>query len=147
MGIRIESYTPEGEDWGRVGDKLTAYTASKGAPPYAPLNFAFRAVSEDGSEVYAEAIATYNQGEAELNLLYVEESERGKGIGAELVGAFEVSALGLGAVSAIIKTPTWQGEGYYERLGYHEQMRIPVLPDNQGRPQSNVTYYKDLRVG
>lgn len=142
----ISLYEPESKDWDRVGDALSDFTDKRGASNWNPLSFAFRAGAEETGRPIAEAIATINQGEAELNLLFVEESQRGKRVGKAFVEEFEKIAKVMGSVSAIVKTPSWQGEGYYTRLGYQEFGRYPIHPNAENKPQFNIFYYKDLRT-
>jgi GNAT superfamily N-acetyltransferase len=133
------------DDWGEIGGALTAFTDSKQSPTYNPLSVTFRLAAYETNDTLARAVATFNQGEAELNLTFVKHRRRGRGYGKRLVKEFELLALQLGAISAIIKTPTCQGVGFYEQNGYEERMRIPIHPNAKDEPQFNVWYYKDLR--
>lgn len=130
-----------GEDFDRVGNKLSAQTISKGAPEYAPLSHTFKAVASDGCTL-GEAIVTQNWGKLELDLMHVEPEHRGKGIGKSLMKVVEefVKANDLKAIR--LNTPTWQGVGFYERCGYKEMGRIPLASDENGNQHSEVTYVK-----
>jgi GNAT superfamily N-acetyltransferase len=142
-GIKV--YVPTARDWNRLGDKLSDFTDSAGAPTWNPISFAFKSAAAEAGKPVAEAIMTVNQGEAELNMLYVEKSRRGEGYGQEFVKEFEKMARALGAVSAIVKTPSWQGKGYYdEELGYEKAFQSRVHPDVNNQPQFNIWYHKDL---
>ncbi len=143
----IEQYEPTGDDFNRVGGKLTTFTLGKGGPDYTPLETAFRAVAEDGS-IEGELLATTIWGSTEVNLLHVEENARGKGIGKKLLSAAEDFARANGAKGVKIWTPSFQGEGFYERAGYSEVARIPLAMDDHfgGKPQHNILYYKSLNA-
>jgi GNAT superfamily N-acetyltransferase len=53
-----------------------------------------------------------------VELLFVPESMRGKGIGAELMSRAEGEAAARGCHSAWLDTFAFQARGFYERLGY-----------------------------
>jgi GNAT superfamily N-acetyltransferase len=132
-----------GEDFNRVGSKLSAQTASRGAPEYAPLSYIFKAVA-DGSTI-GEAIVTLNWGKLELDLMHVEPEHRGKGIGKSLIRAIENFAKSNGLTAIRLNSPTWQGVGFYEKCGYNEMGRIPLNSDVHGNPHFEVTYVKVLK--
>jgi|MDSW01.2.fsa_nt_gb GNAT superfamily N-acetyltransferase len=138
-----------GEDFARVGDKLSAYTIQKGAPAYNPLSTTFTAASDAG-EILGEAVITENWGEVEINLLHVEEDQRGNGIGRKLVSAIEDYARASDAKVITLSSPTWQagtrvGEtGFYETCGYEVMDRIPVKSDIHGNDHQKVLYKKVL---
>ncbi|MFP4314255.1 MAG: GNAT family N-acetyltransferase [Alphaproteobacteria bacterium] len=140
----IEKET-EGEDWELIGGALTEYTATRPnqPPTYAPLNKTFNVVAENGENI-AGAVITRNQGMCEVDLLIVKSEERGKGVGATLLSHIEEFAKAHGDVSVRLSTPTWQGEGFYEKCGYSEMGRVSLWPDAQGKPQHQITYYKEL---
>lgn len=141
----IALYEPGSDDWERIGNKLSDFTDTQKAPAWNPLFIAFRIAAHETGKPVAEAIMTINQGEAELNLLHVDEADRRQGLGRQLVSEFEKIARATGNLSAIIRTPSWQGQGYYEQLGYQQIATWPLHPDAQGRPRNSLVYYKDLR--
>ena len=53
-----------------------------------------------------------------VDLLFVPESLRGKGIGADLLARAENEAVARGCHSAWLDTFEFQARGFYERLGY-----------------------------
>ena len=53
-----------------------------------------------------------------VELLFVPESLRGKGVGAELISLAEAEAKSRGCHSALLDTFEFQARGFYERLGY-----------------------------
>jgi GNAT superfamily N-acetyltransferase len=60
-----------------------------------------------------------------VNILFVEESYRGKGIGTRLLAEGEAHARKRGAVRARLDTFDWQAPAFYPRHGYRELLRIP----------------------
>ncbi len=130
-------------DFERVGGKLSAQTREKGAPDYNPLSRHFMAVAEDGKLV-GQAILTHNWGKGELELMFVEPEERGKGVGTALMSAVEDFARVNGLACIRLNTPSWQGEGFYERVGYEELCRVPMNAEIDGKKQFEITYAKTL---
>ena len=59
-----------------------------------------------------------------IEVLFVDESERGQGIGARLLAAAERLACGMGAKSASLETFEFQAPMFYARCGYVEISRI-----------------------
>lgn len=146
MTTLISRFEPKEEDFARVGGKLTAFTLGKGGPNYQPLSFAFRAVSSEGV-VMAELIGSTLWGVAEVNLLHTDPRYRKQGIGKKLLSAaedFVVEARGAKAIH--LWTPSFQGEGFYERAGYKEAVRFPLNTEGHfgDKRQFKIVYYKDL---
>lgn len=143
--ITIKESETGGEDWDRIGDALTEFTAHRPnkPPAYNPVNTTFNAIASDGKTL-ASAIVTRNQGMCEVDLLIVDSESRGQGIGTKLLSHIDAFARAHGDVSIRLSTPTWQGEGFYETCGYTEMGRVPLWPDAQGNPQSQITYFKTL---
>ena len=144
MTLEITQYKPSDADFTRVGDRLSAVTIERGAPAYDPLTVAFSAAS-DGTPA-GDLIATLLWGRLTVNLLEVEKSERGKGIGSQLMSAAEDFARAHGAVGVDLDTPTWQGEGFYETLGYEEACRLKLGTQGHfdGAPKFKILYHKEF---
>ena len=60
-----------------------------------------------------------------INVLFVEESERRKGIGARLLAEGEAHAKRNGARHARLETFEWQAPAFYLRHGYREALKMP----------------------
>lgn len=130
-------------DFERVGDALTEQTAQKRAPAYNPLSRVFMALDKE-EWLIGEAIVTQNWGKLEVDLMFVRPEYRGKGVGKKLMSAIDDFAVASGLKSIRLNTPTWQGVGFYEKCGYTEMGRIPLEADEDGNPQFEVTYFKNL---
>ena len=126
IAARFETREATEDDFNRVGDKLTAFSREKQALDYEVLSQYFRAVVN--GEVVGELIVSMNvpRGDAEVNLLHVEEQQRGKGIGSHLLEMAEDFARAHDATHIKIWTPDYQGEGFYEKHGYEEATRQPL---------------------
>jgi ribosomal protein S18 acetylase RimI-like enzyme len=59
-----------------------------------------------------------------VEVLWVSETARGKGIGARLLAEGERMAMGMGAKNAALETFEWQAPRFYEKQGYQEASRI-----------------------
>ena len=60
-----------------------------------------------------------------VNVLFVEERERGKGVGARLLSEGEARAKAKGALHSRLDTFEWQAPGFYLKHGYREMLKIP----------------------
>lgn len=146
IGTGIGFRTAKEEDFERVGGKLTHYTQIKGGPDYTPLSTLFQATARDG-RVIGEAILTQVQewGTASLDLLHVDEDQRGKGVGGNLLSTVEAFAKARGSLFIRLQSPEFQGVGFYEKCGYKEQGdRMPTKVVIDGKPQFEATYTKLL---
>lgn len=59
-----------------------------------------------------------------LEVLWVSDEWRGKGVGSRLLVEAERMAGGLGAKNAAVETFEWQAPGFYARHGYEEVARM-----------------------
>jgi len=75
-----------------------------------------------------------------VNVLFVDERERGKGVGARLLSEGEARAKAKGALRSRLDTFEWQAPGFYLKHGYSEILKIP----NYYRHYSLSTMVKDL---
>lgn len=135
------------EDARDAGETLARLCDLRGKPLSNPLTAPFLlAAEETGKPPAAYAVVTYNQGVAELDLPFVEESAEGETRRRRMVEKFENLARDLGAVSAIVKAPAGEDADGFEHSGYEERFRYPMQPDANNNSQSKAIYYKDLRA-
>nr|WP_218510398.1 GNAT family N-acetyltransferase [Variovorax sp. dw_308] len=59
-----------------------------------------------------------------IDVLWVEESARGQGLGLQLLSQAEARAIELDARNAKLETFEWQARGFYLKHGYEEFARI-----------------------
>ena len=134
---------PSEVDFKRISDGLTAFTADKGGAAYNPEKLLFRAQSSGA--VCGELLASMNWGQFEVTLIFVQESARGLGVGTALMRAAEQFARDQDCYGIELSTTTFQGEGFYERLGYEEVFRRPIDSGLLSAPQYKINYYKPLK--
>jgi len=63
-----------------------------------------------------------------ISYLWVDEVERGRGLGTRLVQATEEYALSVGCRRMLLATHSFQAPGFYERLGYEKQAVVRDHP-------------------
>lgn len=69
---------------------------------------------------------------AEVQQLWVHESQRGRGLGTRLMRAFETRAAARGVRTIYLDTFSFQAEPLYRRLGYEVRLALTGL-GNDGR--------------
>lgn len=70
-----------------------------------------------------------------IELVWLDESARGTGIGAELMREAEDHARQHNCEKALVETTSWQAKPFYEKLGY---TLMATLPD---RPKGHASHY------
>lgn len=68
-----------------------------------------------------------------VELLWVGERRRGRGVGTRLVAAAEERARELGCTRAYVSTLAWQAPDFYRRLGYRTIAELPEFVAGQPR--------------
>lgn len=94
-----------------------------GADGHTPLHIIER--DESGTPIGGILGGTY-WGWMYVDVLWVHEGHRGKGIGSRLLQAAEKEALRRGCHHVHLDTMSWQAPAFYQKHGYTE---IGVLPD------------------
>ncbi|XBB67935.1 GNAT family N-acetyltransferase [Nocardioides sp. WV_118_6] len=78
---------------------------------------------------------------AGIAMTWVREDQRGTGLGARLLAAFEEAAAERGARRVFVTSFTFQAPGFYVRQGYDEIMRWDGVPV---AGEADVHFRKDL---
>ncbi len=84
-------------------------------------------------EVIGGLLGRTSMGLLFIDLFFLPERLRRRGIGGRVIQAAEAEALGRGCSRAILFTVTFQAPGFYERLGYQALGRIECDPPGHTR--------------
>ena len=87
------------------------------------------------NEIVGGLTGTVNRSWLSIELLWLEETQRGKGFGAHILKMAEAEAKRLGATRARVDTFSFQAPGFYEKMGYKP---FGVLEDH---PPGHRTIY------
>lgn len=68
-----------------------------------------------------------------LDLFYLPEALRGRGLGERIIALAEDEARRRGCTAAFVYTVTFQAPGFYERCGYRRFGKIACRPDGATR--------------
>jgi GNAT superfamily N-acetyltransferase len=99
-----------------VLDSLIAFNDANAAPSgYHPIAFA---IEDERGAILGGLSGAIAYGWLFVELLFVPESLRGRGIGTELIRRAEAEAAARGCHSVWLDTFEFQARGFYERLGY-----------------------------
>lgn len=76
-----------------------------------------------------------------IELLWLSETCRGKGLGRTLIESAEDFAKKNACEKALVETTSWQAKPFYEKLGYH------LIASINDRPKGHTSHYltKDLK--
>jgi len=103
----------------------------------------FSATQRDESGVIRAGITGYTWGGCSyVSYLWVEEHERGHGLGAALLLTAERHARGKGCVVMFLSTHSFQAPAFYERMGYVQRAVVHDHPVGH----SNVYLEKRLEA-
>ena len=94
-------------------------------PPWRPLALFLREEARIAAGLAGETYC----GWLFVKYLWVSDGLRGRGIGRGLMARAEARALERGCHSAWLDTFSFQGPGFYEKLGYQEFGRLDYPPD------------------
>lgn len=110
----------------RLNDELDRFNAAA-TPDVAPARELTVKVEQDGDLV--AGVSGWTWGEAAgIGMTWVREDQRGTGIGARLLAAFEHEAAARGCTHVFVTSFTFQAPAFYERLGYEEIFRWDAVP-------------------
>ena len=85
-------------------------------------------VRDDAGEIEAGIYGWSWGGTAEVDLLWVSESQRRSGIGSALLTAFEAEAIARACSQIVLSTFDFQAPEFYERRGYTSLGRVDNYP-------------------
>ena len=68
-----------------------------------------------------------------IDLVFLPETTRGKGVGSDMMRAAEEEAVRRGCTTAVLFTIWFQAPSFYERVGYREMGRVACDPPGHTR--------------
>lgn len=110
----------------RLNDELDRVNAAA-TPDLAPAVELTVRVDEDGDLVAGACGWTWGQA-AGIAMTWVREDQRGSGVGASVLAAFEEEARNRGCTHVFVTSFTFQAPAFYQRLGYEEIFRWSSVP-------------------
>jgi GNAT superfamily N-acetyltransferase len=116
----------DGELDQRLSDELDAHNAAA-TPDVAPAEELTVRVEEDGELLAGASGWTWGQA-AGIAMTWVAAGQRGSGLGAALLEAFETEARRRGCTHVFVTSFTFQAPAFYERHGYREIFRWEGVP-------------------
>ena len=114
-----------------VGDNLRAFNhRAMGEIAYSPV---WLSAHDESGALVGGFIGTAYLDWLAIDVLWVAESHRGRGIGSALLNKAEAEGLRVGARAAYLDTFKWQAKEFYEARGYREFGRLEDFPEGQWR--------------
>lgn len=128
--IKIERISnPDEETQKFLWGKLQEYSLSKlNREDHKPTDFFSITYSEDGKVIAGALCYFYFKG-LNLQLLWVDESKRGKALGTKLLGHVEEEARKLGARLIFLYSFGFQAPKFYLKFGYKQFGIIEDFPE------------------
>ena len=124
--LRVE-VGPKKDDVVELRQRLREHnTAATGRTESIELGAFLR--DESGELIGGIYATTWSDG-CEIEYLWVDGSERGKGTGSRLLLAIEAAAREHGCVRMVVGTFSFQARPFYERHGYEVVGTVPNYPD------------------
>jgi ribosomal protein S18 acetylase RimI-like enzyme len=85
-------------------------------------------VRDADGQILAGLLGAVNMHCLAIQIVWVDESQRGQGMGRALVAEAERQGQASGALQAIVETTSFQAQGFYERLGYSVIFAVDDAP-------------------
>ncbi len=113
---------------------MLAYHASKGHPRKSDTYSVL--ARDEGGKLIGCAIVSFMWNGMSIQTLWVDENQRGQGLGKKLMEQVEAEGVKRGCTIAYTDTFTWQAPGFYEKLGYKLYGKLEGFP-----PGNALSYY------
>lgn len=110
----------------QLSDHLDRHNAAA-VPGAGAVELTVRCTDGDGALLGGVSGWTWQEA-AGIAMTWVHEDQRGTGLGARLLAAFEEAAAERGVRRVFVTSFTFQAPGFYERQGYAEIMRWDGVP-------------------
>jgi GNAT superfamily N-acetyltransferase len=115
-----------------IGEGLAAFNEER-AGYWDRCALAVLAHDADGKTVIGGLLGRTALGLLFIDVFFLPETLRGRGIGSRIVRLAEEEAIRRGCRASVLYTIRFQAPGFYERLGYRVFGRIPCDPPGTAR--------------
>ncbi len=122
-GFQIYTPTEQEVRSGELGRRMRRFNYQF-VGEYGPVQPVWLSVKDDGGGLVGGLRGFVFLDWLLIELLYLDEAARGRGLGSQLVSGAEAQARALGARNARVETFEWQARAFYVRQGYEEFARI-----------------------
>jgi len=123
MTVTISPATEEEVQSGEIGRRLREFNSTYVGEYPATEHIRLNARETDGSVVGGiRAVVALSW--LRVEVLWVDEAARGRGIGSRLLAEAERLAREMGARHAALETFEWQAPRFYQKRGYEEVARL-----------------------
>ncbi len=85
-------------------------------------------VRDDAGEIVGGLLGTVGMHCLVIQILWVAEEGRGRGLGKQLLDEAERVAIDADALQAIVETTSFQAPGFYQKQGYQILFELPDAP-------------------
>ncbi len=122
------------EDIDEIVDGLKAFNESKQAPLIETGERCHFVAKSDTGETIGGVLAILSRyGSLDIHILWVDENQRGSGVGSKILSHIETYAKNKGAYISVLDTFGFQAEGFYIKNGYKEFGRLEGYPKGSCR--------------
>lgn len=115
-----------------ISEGFAQHSAQNGAPRYHVERLNWLTFNDSGV-LCAALTADYLWNWVYVDELWVDQAQRGRGLGSELLSAAEQEGRRREAKGLWLWTQSWQAAGFYQRLGYTEFCRFDDFPRGHTR--------------
>jgi GNAT superfamily N-acetyltransferase len=122
--LLILTDAPDAPAKAAIGEGLAAFNEER-AGYWDRRALAVLAHAADGKAVVGGLLGRTALGLLFIDVFFLPETLRGRGIGSRIVRLAEEEAIRRGCRAAVLYTISFQAPGFYERLGYRVFGRIP----------------------
>lgn len=130
MSLHIRVATAEEIRSGHVGQQLREFNRQAVGGSADVETIYLNAIDENGAVVGGLRSYIYLHW-LRIELLWVQEEHRARGVGSELLRSAESRAKAAGAMNSLLETFEWQAPRFYEKHGYLEVSRIEGYVDGR----------------
>jgi len=118
---------PKPEDLKHLIGRLRAFNDAHSPIPFARQDLRLFARDETGA-ILGGLLGTVQMHCLVIQIMWVEEEMRGKGLGRQLMAEAEAQATKAGALQSILETTSFQAPGFYQKLGYAMLFEVRDAP-------------------